>query len=72
MFVKISINYDICGLIRSVPLNTKLMLDNKMSSAMARWIHLPNNIVPLGLPEPTNVIQSDASLKGYGFMINSS
>ena len=38
---------------------------------MARWIHLTNNIVPLGIPEPTQIIQSDASLRGYGFMINS-
>ena len=43
-----------------------------MRSAIARWLHLPNNTVPLGLPEPSLTIQSDASLKGYGFMINTS
>ena len=42
-----------------------------MRSAIARWIHLTNNIVPLGIPEPTQIIQSDASLRGYGFVINS-
>ena len=38
---------------------------------MARWLHLPNNTVPLGIPEPHLTIQSDASLTGIGFMINS-
>ena len=38
---------------------------------MARWLHLPNNTVPLGIPEPNLTIQSDASRSGIGFMINS-
>ena len=38
---------------------------------MARWLHLPNNTVPLGIPEPDLTIQSDASRTGIGFMINS-
>ena len=38
---------------------------------MARWIHLPNNSVPLGIPEPQITIQSDASKTGIGFMVNS-
>ena len=38
---------------------------------MARWLHLPNNTVPLGLPEPHLKIQSYASQTGIGFIINS-
>ena len=44
----------ILRLIRSEPLNRKLILDNRMESVMARWFYLPNNIVPLDLPEPSN------------------
>ena len=44
-------------ILRTVPMNAKLILDNRMRSAMARWIHLTNNIVHLGLPEPTQIIQ---------------
>ena len=58
-------------ILRPVPLQVKLTMDNGMKSAIARWIHLPNNIVPLGIPQPTLVIQSDASLGGYGIVINS-
>ena len=52
-------------------LNVNLDLDNRLRIIMARWLHLPNNTVPLGIPEPHRTIQSDASGSGIGFMINS-
>ena len=58
--------------LRKVLLNVKLALKNRLRSAIAWWLHLTNNIVPLGLPEPSLTIQSEASLMGYGFMINTS
>ena len=57
--------------LRQTPLKTKLAFDNRLRLVMARWLHLPNNSVPLGIPEPDMTIQSDASKKGIGFMINS-
>ena len=57
--------------LKQTPLNVKLVLDNRLRLVMARWLHLPNNTVPLGIPEPDLTIQSDASRAGIGFMINS-
>ena len=41
-----------------------------MKIAVARWIKLPNLVIPLGIPTTTISIQADASLRGYGFLIN--
>ena len=57
--------------LKQTPLNAKLVLDNRLRTVMARWLHLPNNTVPLGIPEPHLTIQSDASRTGIGFIINS-
>ena len=57
--------------LKQTPLNAKLVLDNRLRTVMARWLHLPNNTVPLGIPEPHLTIQSDAFRTGIGFIINS-
>merc|ERR1712082_202443 len=36
--------------LRHTKTNTKLALDNRLRIMMARWLHLPNNSVPLGIP----------------------
>ena len=56
--------------LRRVKNNTKLTLDNRLRICMARWLHLPNNSVPLGIPEPHITIQTDASKTGIGFTVN--
>ena len=57
--------------LKKTSLNVNLDLDNRLRIIMARWLQLPYNTVPLGIPEPHITIQSDASGSGIGFMINS-
>ena len=56
--------------LRGVPLDTTLHMDNKLRSLISIWMNLPHTIQRLGIPEPTCIIQSDASLTGYGFKID--
>ena len=50
--------------------DTQLRVNKGMKIAVARWIKLPNIVVPLGVPPTTITVQADASLKGFGFLIN--
>ena len=55
--------------LRTTALDTSLLVTATLKIAVARWIKLPNLVIPLGIPT-TISIQADASLKGYGFLIN--
>ena len=56
--------------LRGVPLDTTLHMNNKLRSLISIWMNLPHTIQRLGIPEPTCIVQSDASLTGYGFKID--
>ena len=56
--------------IQKVPLDTLLRVNVGMKIAVACWIKLPNMVIPLGVPPTTILVQADASLKGFGFLIN--
>ena len=60
----------ILKLLRKVHIDTQLRVNNEMKIAVARWIKLPNILVPLGVLPTTIMVQTDASLKGFGFLIN--
>ena len=53
-----------------VPMDIRLQMNAKMKAHLAKWLYLPNTIHRLGLPEPTCIVQTDASKTGYGFTIN--
>ena len=56
--------------LRGVPLDAKLHMNNKLRSLISIWMNIPHTIQRLGIPEPTCIIQADASLTGYGFKVD--
>ena len=56
--------------LKRVPIDRNLRMDNRTRTLLIKWTYLPCTIHLLGLPEPTCMIQTDASKKGFGFKIN--
>ena len=51
-------------------LDAKIILPKGMKLSLIKWINTPRIPQLLGNPTPTIIIQTDASLKGWGFQIN--
>ena len=51
-------------------LNAPIRLTKGMKLSLIKWIRTPVIPQPLGNPTPTVIIQTDASLNGWGFQIN--
>ena len=48
-------------------IDQKIILKKWMKLSLIRWLHIPHVPQTLGNPSPDIVIQTDASLKGWGF-----
>ncbi len=51
-------------------LGAKLTLSKGMKLSLVKWVQTPKISQQLGNPPPTIIIQTDASLKGWGFQID--
>ena len=58
-------------ILRRVKLDTPIILTKGMKLSLAKWIYIPRVPQLIGNPSPTLTIQTDASLTGWGFQINS-
>ena len=56
--------------LRRTGIDKKIKLKKWMKLSLIRWLHIPHIPQRLGNPIPQIVIQSDASLKGWGFRVN--
>ena len=51
-------------------LDTQIVLSKGMKLSLIKWVYTPTIHQQLGNPLPTIIIQTDASLRGYGFQID--
>ena len=57
--------------LRRAKLDARLILTKGTKLSLAKWLHMPRVPQLLGNPSPTITIQTDASLTGWGFQIDS-